>query len=494
MFKGLYQRLAVTLLVVFITQGAVLLWVFNKSSEAAQLEAAQKLHLHLAEYVVQNMNVFTNGHFDEARIKEAFHRIMLLGPVTELYILDPQGKILTYDAPDRKIKLSHVDLYPITQFLKKAELPILGDDPRSQSQQKIFSATSVFDQSKQLKGYLYIIIGGENYDSIVTDLLLTKVWKISLVSIVAGLIFLLIVTLILFYAMTRPLNRLCREVVVFAASNFEKLPPRNPKNIRNKKSNDELTMLENQVFLMEQRIVTQLENIKQQDKLRREFFAYVSHDLRTPLAGMRAYLETLLDTQVILTAQERQKFVENILLNNKRLSDMVDELFELARLEHGEIEIQQENFVLSDLLSDLYASLSSLANEKGIHLVMDCPNMSLMVYADIARLERVLQNLISNAIYYTPAGGTVTTLISQKADQPVDISIQDTGNGIPADELPYVFEPYYRAIDGKKVRQEGCGLGLAITQRLLALHQSELKVESQPNQGARFYFSLEAYQ
>jgi signal transduction histidine kinase len=493
MFKGLYQRLAVTLLVVFITQGAVLLWVFNKSSEAAQLEAAQKLHLHLAEYVVQNMNVFTNGNFDEDRIKEAFHRIMLLGPVTELYILDPQGKILTYDAPDRKIKISHVDLRPIKQFLKQAELPILGDDPRSTSQQKIFSATSVFDQSKQLKGYLYIIIGGENYDSIVTDLLFTKVWKISLFSIVAGLIFLLLVTLILFYAMTRPLNRLCREVIVFAASDFKKLPPRDSKKVIKKQSKNELEMLENQVFLMEQRIVTQLDSIKQQDKLRREFFAYVSHDLRTPLAGMRAYLETLLDDQVILTVQERQKFIENILLNNKRLTDMVDELFELARLEHGEIEIQQENFVLSDLLSDLYASLSQLANETGIHLVMNCPNMGLMVYADVARLERVLQNLISNAIYYTPAGGTVTTLISQKSDQPVDISIQDTGNGIPAEELPYVFEPYYRAIDGKKVRQDGCGLGLAITQRLLALHNSKLQVESLPDQGARFYFSLDAY-
>ena len=489
MFKGLYQRLAVTLLVVFITQGAVLMWIFNKSSEAAQLEAAQKLHLHLAEYVVQNMNVFTDGHFDEERIKEAFHRIMLLGPVTELYILDPQGKILTYDAPDRKIKRSHVNLSPIKHFLQQEELPIVGDDPRSTSQQKIFSATSVYDQNKQLKGYLYIIIGGENYDSIVTDLLFTKVWKISLVSIVVGLIFLLLVTLILFYAMTRPLNRLCREVIRFEASDFKKLPPKTA-HIK-KKARNELQMLENQVFLMEQRIVMQLENIEQHDKLRREFFAYVSHDLRTPLAGMRAYLETLLDKQVILTEQDRQKFVENILLNNKRLSDMVDELFELARLEHGEIEIHQEHFVLSDLLSDLYASLSPLANKKGIHLMIDCPNMSLTVYADVARLERILQNLISNAIYYTPSGGTVTTLISQKADQPVNISIQDTGNGIPAEELPYVFEPYYRAIDGKKVRQDGCGLGLAITQRLLALHNSELYVESPPNQGARFYFSLE---
>ena len=492
MFKGLYQRLAIILLIVFIIQGVALLWIVDKSFKTTQKETEQKLHLNLAEYVVNELGVFRDDQFNEQMIKDAFHHIMALGPATELYVLDTNGKILTYDAPDAKIKRQYIDLKPIKQFIDKEALPILGDDPRSKWEKKIFSAATVLNQSQQLKGYLYIIIGGEDYDNIVTDLLFSKVWKISLFSVLTGLIFLLIATLLLFYAMTRPLNRLCREVIAFEASDFQKLP--NKKHIFNENSKNELKMLENQVFLMEQRIVTQLDNIKQQDKLRREFFAYVSHDLRTPLAGMRAYLETLLDQQVILTEQEKHKFIENILLNNKRLSDMVDELFELARLEHGEIEIQQENFVLSDLLSDLYASLSPLANEKGIHLVMDCPNMSLMVYADVARLERILQNLISNAIYYTPAGGTVTTLISQKADQPVDISIQDTGNGIPAKELPYVFEPYYRAIDGKKVRQDGCGLGLAITQRLLALHHSELRVESQQGQGARFYFSLEVYQ
>lgn len=497
-YQGLYQRLAITLLAVCIIQGVLLLWFFDHSSKIQHQETAQNLHQHLAEYVVKDMSLFIQGHFDEATIKDAFRRIMLIDPLTELYVLNTDGKILTYDAPAEKIKRNQVDLAPIKQFLHEKAFPILGDDPRSLKQTKIFSSAKITDRNKQLKGYLYIIIGGEDYDSIVDELFFNKLLKVSVFSILAGFIFLLSASLILFYTLTRPINRLCREVRRFEASDFKKIsshykPSMSTKRLLKIKSNNELKILEQQVFSMEQRIVTQLQEMKQQDKLRREFFAYVSHDLRTPLAGMQAYLETLLDENVKLSNQDRQQFIQNVLLNNKRLTDMVNELFELARLEHGEINIDPEEFVLSDLLSDLYASLSALANDKGIHLIMDCPNMGLEVYADVGRLERILQNLISNAIYYTPTGGTVNTLITELDKGRVEISIQDTGNGIPEEELPYVFEPYFRAIDGKKVRQDGCGLGLAITQRLLALHQSELQVESQVGEGARFYFCLRTH-
>ena len=488
MFKGLYRRLALVLLLIFLAKGAYLIWEFDQSYETAQKETWQTLNLNLADYVAKDIGVLSaNGEFDDEMIKNAFSRMMKLGPATELYILDPQGNVITYDAPDDKIKRKKIDLTPIKRFLNKETLPILGDDPRSKWQKKVFSAAKTEDKQGKLKGYLYIIIGGEDYDKIVTDLSINKIWDISLKSIIVALSFLLAASLILFYAMTRPLNRLSRDVTLFEQSGFKKLPIIS----NNKKSNnDELQQLRQSFQRMGEQIINQLEHLEKQDRLRREFLAYVSHDLRTPLAGMRAYLETLSDQHNNLPAEKRQEFIDNTLLNNKRLSNMIDELFELARLDHGEIEIHQECFVLSDLLSDLYAGLSVLANEKGIHLIMDCPDMSLTVYADVSRLERILQNLISNAIYYTPTGGTVTTLISQNDNKTVDISIQDTGKGIPKAELPYVFEPYYRAIDGKKTRQDGSGLGLAITQRLLVLHGSKLYVESEEDTGTRFYFSL----
>ena len=485
MFKGLYQRLALGLLLIFVIKGSYLLWAFEQSSELAQQEISQKLHLQLADVIADDINLSEDGSFNQKELKEAFHRVMQIGSSIELYILDPQGKILTYDAPDEKVKRTYIDLKPIKKFIKKEELPILGDDPRAEWKMKIFSASEVRDDDNNLKGYLYIIIGGEDYDTIVTDLSINKAWDISLQSIISALVFLLAASLILFYAITRPLNRLSRDVNHFEKSGFKELPPSKKTN-----NNDEIQQLRQSFQHMGKRIITQIKYLEEQDKLRREFLAYVSHDLRTPLAGMRAYLETLSIKHNELSPEKRQEFIDNTLLNNQRLGTMIDELFELARLDHGEIEIHQESFILSDLLSDLYAGLSVLANEKGIHLVMDCPDMGLNVYADVARLERILQNLISNAIYYTPTGSTVTTLISQTNNGNVKISVQDTGKGIPETELPYIFQPYYRAIDGKKTRQDGSGLGLAITQRLLALHGSTLHVESKENQGTLFYFTL----
>ena len=490
MFNGPYRRLALGLLLVFIIKGSYLIWTFQQSYETAQQEVSQQLNLRLADFMVKDIGILSeDGTFDQQKLKEAFRRVMLIAPATELYILNPQGKILTYDAPTEKVKRSRIDLAPIKKFLNKEELPILGDDPRTQWKMKVFSVAEIFDKDKQLKGYLYIILGGEDYDTIATNLSTNKVWDLSLQSIISALVFLLVASLILFYAMTRPLNRLSKDVAEFEKSGFTKLVSTETTKKSNKKIN-EIQQLRQSFQRMGKQIVSQLKHLKKQDKLRREFLAYVSHDLRTPLAGMRAYLETLSSKHNTITPEERQEFIDNALLNNHRLGDMIDELFELARLDHGEIEIHQESFFLADLLSDLYASLSAIANEKGIHLVMDCPDMSLNVYADVARLERILQNLISNAIYYTPTGGTVTTLISQKQNNTVEISIQDTGKGIPETELAYIFEPYYRALDGKKTRQDGCGLGLAITQRLLALHDSTLHVESKEGVGTRFYFSL----
>ncbi len=490
MFKGLYSRLALALLVIFILKGAYVISLFQESYEEAQKETWQTLNLNLADYVIKDIGVLSNGKFNDDMIKEAFSRLMQLAPGTELYILDPQGKVITYAAPEDKIKRKTIDINPIKKLLAKDTLPILGDNPRSEWQKKVFSAAKIENKQKELKGYLYIIIGGDDYDTIVTNLSLNKAWSISLKSFIVALIFLLAATLILFYAMTRPLNRLSREVTLFEKSGFKKLPNFDDSK---KQGDNELQRLHQSFQRMGKQMVSQLQHLEEQDKLRREFLAYVSHDLRTPLAGMRAYLETLSDKHNDLSPEKRQEFIDNSLRSNKQLGKMIDELFELARLDHGEIQIQQEDFILSDLLSDLYASLSELANEKGIHLVMECPDMNLSVYADVAYLERILQNLIGNAIFYTPTGGTVTTLITAMQDQSVEISIEDTGQGIPELELPYIFEPYYRAIDGKKVRRDGCGLGLAITQRLLVLHGSTLHVESKVGVGTRFYFLLKPH-
>ena len=489
---SLYRRLALVLLFVFLLLASSLFWVYESSSKQLQMETSQKLHFNLAKYLVQDIELFTEE--DElalGRVKEAFHKVMNLDPATELYVIDPKGEVLAYDAPDEKIKYHRIDLQPLRQFLgDHPELPILGNDPRSM-QQKIFSAAPIYDKDEELLAYLYIIIGGEIYQSIAKTIKENKTWRHSLVIMAVGLAFLLATTLLLFYSMTRPLVRLSREVAIFEQSGFSELPEQTNKllSLDNTKL-DEMQQLQGSFYRMGRKITEQLGYLNKHDQLRREFLVHVSHDIRTPLAGMRAYLETLQLKGDSIKAEDREAFIEKALLTNTRLSGMINELFELARLEHGQVEIHPEVVFVGDLLSDIYASLSPMAMDKGIRLQVEIIQQNITVYADVERLDRVLQNLIVNAIHYTPAKGTVVVKVTEQDANNVMISIRDTGLGISNEDLPYIFEPYFRASGGEKVFREGQGLGLAISKRLLKLHGSELMVSSEINQGSVFSFIL----
>ena len=500
MFQSLYSRLALGLLSVFLVMAVLLFWLFEQASVATQNEASQRLHSDLAKNIVKDLGITNHGKFDSKMIKEAFHQMMILGPTIELYVLDKQGILITYDAPEEKIKRRRVDLYPITSFIEKSsDLPILGDDPRSTSKQKIFSAARVYAKNSKSKdenkdgmgvfvGYLYIIIGGENYDSISTALELNKAWKISLLGIVSALLFLLFVSLLLFYALTRPLRRLTKEIKAFES--VDKTSVGIIDGGESEGGKGELNQLKRTFHQMEARIVAQLARLNKQDEIRSEFLAYVSHDLRTPLAGMKAYLETLELKQDSMSSKERQSYLKKAINNGDRLEGMINELFELTRLESDQIEVKKDEFIIGDMLSDIYSSLEEKAKQKDVNLIVDCKEPDAQMSADMAKIERVIQNLVENAIRYSKQGGDVV-LRTERIDQNThNIKIIDYGSGIAAHHLKYIFEPYYRVSDDKQLKHTGAGLGLAISQRLLLLHHSTLKVESKLGKGTTFSFNL----
>ena len=502
MFKSLYSRLALVLLAVFLAMAVMLYWLFEQASMATQNEASQRLHLTLAENIVKDLGIASNGEFDVKMIKEAFHKMMILGPTIELYVLDKEGNLLTYDAPKEKIKRNKVNLEPILTFVNhKSVLPILGDDPRSKDREKIFSAAKVYAKKNDKNvflGYLYIIIGGENYDSVATTLHLSKTWKISLIAIGSALLFLLLASLLLFYALTRPLRKLTREVKAFenadesADNNADESADNQTPKLKIEippAGKGEINQLKRSFYQMQQRIHAQLRRLNKQDEIRREFLAYVSHDLRTPLTGMKAYLETL-ELKPDMPVDERQNFLQKAITNGERLEGMINELFELTRLESNQVELNQDDFAIGDLLSDSYASFEKKAKDKDIILKIDCKHPQAQVRADIAKIERVIQNLVENAIRYSKEGDTVTLVSQKKPNGNILIQIIDTGSGIAPDDLPHIFEPYYRASDEYKLKHKGAGLGLAISQRLLALHGISLNVERAEGTGTVFFFEF----
>ena len=502
MFNSLYSRIALILFCMFLIMAGVLFWFFEQTSIATQNETSQKLYHNLADNIVNDLGVIRNNQFDLDLIEDAFDTMMILGPNIELYVLDRTGEVITFNTPKQKLKKTKVNLRPIISFIQhKTRLPILGDDPLSDHRQKIFSAAAVYEENnsignkatdKILLGYLYIIIGGENYDSISSALRLSNAWRVGILGMITALSFLLIASLLLFYALTRPLRQLTKEIKAFEKSDFKIETPHSLLANKNNKKG-EMHQLHQSFQQMQQRIIEQLEHLKKNDAIRREFLAYVSHDLRTPLAGMKAYLETLELKQSSMSDKERQEFIAKAISNGDRLQGMITELFELTRLENNQVKLNQEVFVIGDLLTDIYASLEDKASQKQIHLKIDFQQAEVQVYGDIAKIERVIQNLTENAIRYSKTGDTVLIKTILMKNNKLCICVCDSGTGIHAKDLPYIFEPYFRASDEYKLKYKGAGLGLAISQRLLRLHGISLQVKSQINKGTVFYFSLQVF-
>jgi signal transduction histidine kinase len=236
-------------------------------------------------------------------------------------------------------------------------------------------------------------------------------------------------------------------------------------------------------------IAANMENLKQTDRLRRELVANVSHDLRSPLASIQGYTETILMKQETLPPEELRKYLETILSDAKQLNRLVEELFELSKLDAKQIKPNLETFSLTELLQDVSMKFKSHASKFNIQLMTDLPKQLYFVHADIGMIERVLSNLIENAMNFTPARGRVELSLHQHDGQ-LRVRVLDTGKGISAEDIPHIFDRFYTGDRSRSRSVRGSGLGLAISQKIMELHHSSIAVTSKLNKGSVFEFDL----
>jgi two-component system sensor histidine kinase ResE len=230
------------------------------------------------------------------------------------------------------------------------------------------------------------------------------------------------------------------------------------------------------------------------DKLRKDFVANVSHELRTPLSMLQGYSEALLD-DIAGSAEERQELAQVIHEESLRMGRLVRDLLDLARMETGNIELHLRQVDVRGLVKRMHRKFTVLAKEQGILISYELPEEELVLAeADEDRLEQILTNLLDNAIRHTPAGAQITMLaerIAYKGEDTVLIEITDQGIGIPAGDLPYIFERFYKA-DKARTRavSGGTGLGLSIVRNLVEAHQGVVTVKSIVGQGTTFSILL----
>jgi len=482
MFNSLYTKLVLVLFFLFIVIGSVFLAVAFYTAPMYQQEVSQQLNRDLAMYIVREHVLIEDGEVRHDNLEALFHKAMIINPSLELYLLDEQGDVMAHSMPSDKIKNNHVSLDPINKFLSgTTEGLIMGDDPSNLSQHKGFTVAPIdFDGSRQ--GYIYAILGSEKIDHVTELLQHSLIMKWSASAILASLAFAFIAALVLFYFLMRKLHVLNRSMQKFKDDDFK-----NSIAIihKNESSGDEIDNMALTFQDMTQHIHNQMNRLQETDSLRRELVANVSHDLRTPLASLSGYIETLLLKSETLSEEEKQTYLKIAFENSKRLSTLVEELFELAKLDANEIQPQNESFSLAELTYDVSHKFFLRASEQQINLDVKVDETIPYVNADVAMIERVLDNLIDNSFKHTPEGGCIRLHITS-IKQSVQVAVSDTGYGIDKDELPHIFKRFYKKTDGPV----GLGIGLAIASRIVELHGGSLSVESVLHQGTTFQFSL----
>jgi signal transduction histidine kinase len=482
----LFARLSIALLVIVGLMGVAFYVVDRINTRLYYEELSQTLNAPIAMYVTGQRQLITSGEPDIESLMDLSGHAMVINPTAEIYLLDAEGNILGHAMDPATVLHDKVDLEPVLSLIEGlGPMPIRGDDPRSESSRKVFSAHPV-ESEAGLEGYLYVILGGQKYEALANNIGDSYVGKMSAIAVTVIVLLTLVIGLLVFGLLTRRLNRLGREMQRVSESKFEIAP-----ELKAIDGGDEIDALTTAFVEMSDRITEQIEQLKENDRLRRELVSNISHDLRTPLSAMQGYLETLIIKSESMSQEDRDHYLRIARKHTVRLGSLIGDLFELSKLDSASVTPNLETFSLSELVQDIAQEFQLDFERKDIELSVDTLSDSAYTIGDIGLIQRVLENLVRNAIKFTPEGGEVTIAIAERPEA-LAVTVADNGPGIPDEDIARIFDRFYRSVGGEEARSDSSGLGLAIVKRILDLHGSRITVTSKIDKGTRFEFELPA--
>ena len=258
------------------------------------------------------------------------------------------------------------------------------------------------------------------------------------------------------------------------------------------KSSDEIGELAKNMNQLAETIEADISNMKKMEDVRTEFLSNVTHELKTPIASIVGYLETLKDG-ALKDKDVNKTFIKRSLKNAKRLEALVTDLVDISRIETGEMEIQLEKVNIQPILEEVVNDARQRNRNLGLDIKLSLGDQKeIVVYGNSDRLRQVFDNLVSNAIRYTESGNVIIS--AEIRDTEVKFTVSDTGMGMDSESKARIFERFFRTDDARKIVRGGTGLGLAICKHIIEAHNSSLSVDSIEKEGSTFAFSLECYE
>lgn len=481
------------LLLLFLGFGALMTGVFlvvmRVSHETYHLEFDQTVNRDLAAQYVRAKLLVREPPLTAHNFANALKRITDINPDIELYVLDARGEILAASDTRAPLVRQRVSLEPIARFLDGThDFPLLGDDPTDGRQRRVFSVAPLSIPDCPA-AYLYIVLnrpdeGPRDEDRGAARLKTTYAIGEGMGVIVAAVVLAIAGSLFFLRLLTRRLGVLQEDVERFRDDRFMKLPaaPAPPSE------DDEIERLRLLFVHLAERIHGQMHELQKTDELRRELLANVSHDLRTPLTTLQVHLETL-SLKDELPAEERRALLAVTIAQCRRLVKLVEQLLELAKLDARQVSISPEPFQLAELVQDIVMKFQLTARRAGVTMSIERPDDLPLVASDIALIERVMDNLIENALHYAPSGGCVTVRL-MPGSQSVRVEVHDTGAGIPHSDRARIFDRFYRGDKSRSSTSGHAGLGLAIARSIVELHGRTIDFVSGTEEGTTFFFDL----
>lgn len=448
----------------------------------------QRLSAGLAQQIVNSEPLLDKqGDVNRQTLKTLFDRLMTLNPSVELYLVSPEGDLLADAAPAGHLKRQKIDVVPLQTFLGGAAWPVYGDDPRSLDKQKVFSVAPV-RLNGELHCYLYIILQGEDLNALSDNAWQKALWSTVSWSLLLVALFGTLAGIMVWYWVTRPVKQLTADVRGLDRDSIsaikqlaQQTPEREPAN--------EVAILHNTFIELARKIASQWDQLSDSDRQRREFIANISHDLRTPLTSLLGYLETLSLKADTLSPEDNRQYLAIALRQGHKVRHLSQQLFELAKLEHGGIKPQLERFAIGELIQDVAQKFDLAIETRQLKLQVEMPRSLPLVNADVSMIERVVTNLLDNAVRHTPQGGTIQLRVWQENAQ-LQVEVADSGPGVEQELREQLFQRP-SALNARRAREDRGGLGLLIVRRMLELHGGGIRLmDATPGACFRFYVPL----
>lgn len=448
-------------------------------------QTTQQLNANVATHLVdekfkKDSPFLENGEVNKSLFDDLMHDMMAVNRAIEVYLLNKKGEIVysvVLEHPENDKNIKSVDLEPIKKFISNNRSYVLGDDPRNKENKKIFSAA--YFEKNGYSGYIYIVLASQKYEQVCEKLFTKFFLDLGVQSTLITMLFAVIVGWLSIWFLTGNLRSIIYHVNKFKEGDLSSRIPN--------AANSDLSILALTYNSMAETIALNIEHINEVNKFRKEFIADVAHDLRTPLTAIKGYVETL-NRKEDITIKDRFLFMSIIEKSASHLGNMINELFEHTKFEAKKVEIKKDFFSITNLVFDLQKRYSLLSQTKEIELFVEVDHSIKPVYADILLIERAIQNVIENAIKFTPENGKITIKLINENNKGVLLKIIDTGEGICKLKQDYILESHTQSSTIN--RNNGIGLGLSIVKKIMELHQTELKISSEINQGTCFEFIL----